>query len=110
MIRLSSIEGDLIPAVGGFGEVVYKIKISFGDFGLGYISKVKPKQGDLINIGRGGLYVAYIINDHFQIPILLEWNDLDITSNDLSIELEATSLLPGIEYNHPIREYLRFSV
>jgi len=110
MLRLSSIEADLIPAVGGFGGVVYKSKIAFGGFGLGYISEVKPKQGDLIDIGGGGLYFAYIINDHFQVPILLEWNDLDITSNDLSIELEAVSLLPGIEYNYPIREYLRFSV
>ena len=110
MFRLSSIDGNLIPAVGGFGGTVYKSKIAFGGFGLGYTSDVKTKQGDLIDIGGGGLYFAYIINDHFQVPLLLEWNDLEVSSNGLSSELDAVSLLPGIEYNYLLEDYLRISV
>jgi len=110
MFRLSSIEGDLTPAVGGIGGVVYKSMIAYGGFGLGYTSEAKTKQGDLIDIGGGGLYFAYIINDHLQVPILLEWNDLDITSNDFSINLHSVSLLPGVEYNYPVKDYLRICV
>lgn len=109
LLRMSIINESPNLAVGGYGGFVYKSKIALGGFGLGYINDVENQSGNLIDINGGGFFMSYYVNDKFHIPVMLEWNDIEVRAVQVS-EIETMSFIPGLEYNFPVKEFLRIGV
>ena len=107
MLRISSIDGNWIPAMGGFGGAIFKNKIAFGGFGLGYTSDVCLSNGYSADIGGGGMYFAYMLNEYLQIPLMIEWNEINIIDTENSNELESMSIIPGLEVNYSVKDFLK---